>query len=187
MKSIFIFIISLFASLLIISSCGSQEEKEHSPGNLPATQDDSTTIFTNSNLNKGIQDFAHKVALEDSISLFAIYVERKPVSARVTVIPIRTIQDTLQFPCPAVIKSWNNKNFLLYNGMELLSPVTTSARKKYNTILTTHSIPVYGLYDGPMLQYDIFSNDSIRQVIPPENPNEKPLEKGVDFAPPKRK
>lgn len=185
MKSISIFIISFFASLLVISSCDNQKEKQHLPESVSATPNDSTTIFNNENLNNQIQDFAHKVALEDSVSIFAIYIERKPISARVTVIPLRTIQDTLQFPCPAAIKLWNNKNFLLYNGMELLNPVTTSAREKYNTILTTHSNPVYGLYDGPMLQFEVFSSDSIHQVIPPENPIEK--KEMVPFAPPSKK
>lgn len=185
MKNIFVFAIGLFSSMLVISSCNNQEKKQHLSALTSVIPDDTTTIFNNENLNKQIQDFAHKVALEDSISLFAIYVERKPASARVTVIPLRTIRDTLQFPCPTAIKLWDNKRFLLYNGMELLSPVTTSTREKYNTILKTNSNPVRGLYDGPMLQFEVFSSSNIHQVIPPENPDEK--KEMIPFAPPSKK
>jgi hypothetical protein len=175
-----LFINCIVVFCLCIAAC-----KEGKDGaNAPGYHTDSLAITGNKIFDKQLMEFSKEISEADSIRVFAIYLARNPINVRITAYPVRTLQDTLQFPYPAEIKELNNVVFILYNGVEILRPVNESLKQQFDQIRRKNSGPVSGLFDAPVLQYDIFSRDSVMRIVPPENPTEMPAKKSNEFTPP---
>lgn len=175
---------AILTVLMLTISCNAPTPKvEHDSGVENRTAIDSI-ITGNKLLDNEIQKFANQVNKEDKVTLFTIYIARNPQAARVTIIPVRSLQDSTSFAYPTAIHMWNGNNFLLYNGSELLFPVQGSVKNKYERLQQQYSAKPTGLYDAPILQFDVFSANNFKQVVPAENPSEKPAKEMIEFKPP---
>lgn len=149
--------VSLVFSIILISCTNDKKEISTENGKI-------TGLIK---LDSAILLFSQQTNKEDSVNVFKVVVSRRSSFTRINVIPQKFIQVE---DVPAEIEERNNFYFLIYDGREMLMPVSNSVRSRFSELVKDFPKIQSKLYDPAILQYDIFSKDSIVQNMPAINP-----------------